>query len=227
MLREILCEKLDPRSGEILPPEPQNDPYWRTALEIVWKGGIRFEVVESLVRRGLGHYDVLRDGQRISPDYVFTKTDDALFRIFQGMIDDIEAGKYRNKKTLREKVRLLAEEKGLVSYMNDTKWRELFGALREQAPDVQILYKTLFEENAPTESEPFSADETLAYVPFAEIEWLKIAHVVTEWEHIGVLVPPVVRTQDKKDTVLRILEQYHIPYAYDEAEQVFVIYGYK
>lgn len=227
MIGELLLEKLDPRSGTVLPHAPETDAAWQTVLDIVWKGQIHFIVDAARFRRSFGHFYVMRDRQFISPDDTFTQTDDLLFRTMQGMIDDIERGKYANKKTLSEKIRTYTDQKGLVPCMNNTKWRELFRAVAEKLPDIELRYKSVFEETAPEEFREYSGDEHLRYMNPAQIEWLQVRPAVTGCRHIGVLVPPEIRVHDKKDEFTQILNQYHIPYAYSEAENVFVIYGYK
>ena len=162
-----------------------------------------------------------------TPSYTFTETDASLFRLMQGMIDDIESGKYNSKKTLTEKVRAFTDRKGLVSYMNSTKWKELFSSLDEKLRDIEIQYKSVFDETDPDMYWDFYGDEELKYINPVQLEWFKIRQVITDYNHIGVLVPPEIQIQDKKDVITGILENYSIPYEYNEAEQVFVIYGYK
>ena len=227
MLRDNLCEVLNSRNGEIQPMTLHEEKYWKTALDIRWKGDVHFVVMESLFRRNLGHYYVLRDAQLISPDYTYTRINDALFKKLQGIIDEIDSGKYRNKKTLREKILELVQQKGLVSCMNNTKWNELLTALHETVPNIELQYKTLFEENPPEEYWELFGDEEMAYVQLAEIEWLKIRHCITHYTHRGALLPPGIQTNDKKEEILQILHTYNIPYEYDEAEQVFIVYGYR
>ena len=101
---ELLCKTLDPRSGKILPIDKTNESGWRKVLDIEWKGGIHFMVESSKYCWGYSH--VMRDGQDLSPSYCITKPDDDSIKCMQHIIDDIEDGKYRNKKTLREKIKL-------------------------------------------------------------------------------------------------------------------------
>ena len=227
MLDAVWREKLDPRSGIIQENEPNHNECWQTTFDVIWKGRIHFIVLEALFRPNYGHYYVMRDNQNISQTYSFTRVDDSLFKTMQGMIDDIESGKYARKKTLSEKIRLFVQQKGLVSYMNNTKWRELFNAIGEKVPDIEYQYKSVFDENAPDEYWAYYGDEDLPYMNLASIEWLKIKHVTTDYTHIGRLVPPTIQTHDRKDEILHILQQYTIPYEYDEEEQVFIVYGYK
>ena len=227
MLYEVLREKLDPRSGVIQEKAPKENEYWQTTFDVVWKGRIHFIVVESLFRRSYGHYYVMRDNQLISPSFAYTKIDDSLFSTLQSMIDDIECGKYNNKKTLSEKIRSFVEQKSLVSYMNNTKWCELFAAIGKKIPDIEFQYKLIFDETEPDVYWEYYGDEDLEYMNLAQIEWLKIKHIITKYTHIGLLLPPTVETHDKKVEVLEILNKYSIPFEYIEDEKAFIIYGYK
>ena len=56
---------------------------------------------------------------------------------------------------------------------------------------------------------------------------MKIKHVETVREHIGLLVPDKIQTIDHKSLILEILQKHSIPYEYNEAEQTFTIYGYR
>ena len=226
---ESLYKKLNPRSGEFQPIDNTNETGWKKVLDIKWKGGIHFIIESSYY--WLGHYYVMRDKQELSPWYHFEKPDDLKF--VQRLIDDIEDGKYRNKKTWHEQIKSFVEEKSLVSYMNNTKWRELVNDLMEKAPWDCVQYKTLFEKNAP-EPDVFwnlHGDEDFNFgsktLDLSEIEWMKIKHVETVREHIGLLVPDKIQTIDHKSLILEILQKHSIPYEYNETEQTFIIYGYR
>ena len=117
--------------------------------------------------------------------------------------------------------------------MNNTKWRELVNDLMEKAPWDCVQYKTLFEKNAP-EPDVFwnlHGDEDFNFgsktLDLSEIEWMKIKHVETVREHIGLLVPDKIQTIDHKSLILEILQKHSIPYEYNETEQTFIIYGYR
>jgi hypothetical protein len=224
---ESLCKTLDPRSGKILPIDKTNESGWRKVLDIEWKGGIHFMVESSKYCWGYSH--VMRDGQDLSPSYCITKPDDDSIKCLQHIIDDIEDGKYRNKKTLREKIKLFVEENGLASFMNNTKWRELINDIMEKAPWDCVQYKTLFEKSAPNYFWDLRYDEDLVYkaLELSEIEWMKIKHVQVISEYVGRLVPNKVQTYDHKSLFLEILQKHNIPYEYDESEQTFIVYGYR
>ncbi len=227
MLSDTLKKILDPRSGVVHPSPQKDDNYWKTILDIEWKSGIHFVVVESSSRRGLTHFFVSRDNQFISPNYTHTKKNDPLFRRMQNVIDEIENGKYDNKKTMSEKITDFVTRKGLVSYMNNTKWRELFGSLGKNLPEINIQYKTIFENDSPDVFWDMSSDEYLGHMNPAQFEWFKIQAVITEYTYRGALIPADIKTIDMKDELLEILDRYSIPYEYDEKEQIFTVYGYK
>lgn len=136
---ESLSKRLDPRSGKILPIDKTNESGWRKVLDIEWKGGIHFMVESSKYFWGYSY--VMRDGQILSPTYRITRPDDDSIKCMQHVIDDIEDGKYRNKKTLREKIKLFVEENGLASFMNNTKWRELINDIMEKALGIVCSIK--------------------------------------------------------------------------------------
>ena len=227
MLYDILCDKLNFHSGIMQKKSSKDNDYYQTALDIVWKNDIHFIVVEALFRHNYGYYGVMHHNQNLSQEIYFAKIDDSLFKTMQGIIDDIVCGKYNNKKTFSEKIRTFVEQKGLVSYMNNTKWHELFYAISENISDIELQYKTLFEENAPDEYWEYSGDEELPYMNFAAIEWVKINPSIKNYTHIGMLVPPKIQIYDKKQELIKIFKQYHIPYEYDKNKNIFIIYGYK
>ncbi len=204
MLYELLCKELNPRKGKIREMSLQNNKYWKIIFDVSWKGNFHFIVVELLFRRG-GYYYVERDQQAISLTYWFNQIDHELVKKMQRMIDEIDHGKYRNKKTLSEKIHLFVEQKGLVSYMNNTKWHELFNALNENIPTIDLQYKTIFDDESPDVYWDLYGDEEIEHMNLAQIEWLKIKPVKTEYTHIGMLVSPQIRTYDKKGEILKIL----------------------
>lgn len=217
MLHKILCEVINPRSGVI----QQDTDNSHIVLDITWKGDFHFIVSDS------GLYYVERNKQPISTLYYFHKIDAKLFIHMQHVINEIESGKYRNKKTLSEKILSTVKEKGLVSYMNDTKWRELINAIKQQLPDIPIQYKTIFQNDSPDVYWTLAGDEFFGHMNMAQIEWIKIKHIITDTIWIGQLVAPKFQTYDKKEELIQIFQTYHLPYEYHTEEQCFIIYGYK
>ena len=128
---------------------------------------------------------------------------------------------------MRERIKALVEEKCLVSDRNNTKWHELMDAINEKAPDNGIQYNTLFEDTEPEVYWHLRSDEKIVHIDLAQVEWMKIRHTLTDREYIGYLVPDKVYKYDNKSVILEILQEYSIPYEYDESEQVLVVYGYK
>lgn len=223
-----LLERLDSVSGEVQQIEILEQGYWYKVFDIAWKDGIHFVVhIFSAQDYKTGMYSVEKSGEQISLTYRFGKVDDNLLRRMQRVIDEIDSGKYKNKKTLSEKITSIVNQRGLVSYMNNTKWRELLSALKEELPDIELQYKTLFEEESPDVYWEFFGDEYIEVMNYAQIEWFRIKCVITEITHIGMLVPPKVKTYDKKDEILKILKRYSISYEYDENKGAFLVYGYK
>lgn len=224
---EILHNGLDTRSGKNMPVLESGGDYWEKVLDIQWKSGIHFVVWMCQFRRGHFDYAVMRDGQQISHIYHASRSDEAVLRAMQHIIDDIENGKFRNKKTKSEKIKAVIEERGLVSYMNNTKWNELFSALREDFPDNSIRYKTLFDGSEPIEFWDIRSDEELSFLKSAEIEWLKIRYMRRESERTGALLPEKISVYNDREEIMRLFEKYSIPYEENKAEQTFIVYGYK
>lgn len=225
-----LYKTLDPRSGKLQPIDNANETGWEKVLDIKWKGDIHFIVRVS--RYGRGCCYVMRDKQEISSVNYFTmheKDLDILLRNIQHDIDDVENGRYKHKKTLKEKIRSFVEEKGLVSFMNNTKWHELINDIMEKAPWDCVQYKTLFEDFVPDGFWDLRHDEDILYkvIDLSQIEWMKITHIETVRERIGLLVPDKIQVFDHKSLFLEILQKHSIPYEYDETEQTFIVYGYK
>lgn len=229
---DALYKALDPRSGKIQPTGNADETGWKKVLDIKWKGDIHYIVEKSYYHKWCWCY-VMRDGQLLSPMYYIARPSDNEFKSLQHHIDDIEDGKYRNKKTLREKIKSFVEEKSLVSYMNNTKWRELINDIMEKEPWDCVQYKTLFEETAPEPNVFWNLhyDEDFNFgskaLDLSVIEWMKIKHIETVHERVGLLVPDKVYTYDHKSLFLEILQKHSIPYEYDESEQTFIIYGYR
>lgn len=219
-----LCQKLNPKNGKILPVDCPESSYWHIVYNVVWKRGIHFIAAVSSFG---GQYYVMRDNCMISRLYHFSRTDDELYRKMQKLINEIDSGKYLNKKTIKEQVSEIVEQRGLTSFMNNTKWRELLNALNENIDDIEIQYKTLFEIEPPDQYWELNGDEYIKYMNYAVIEWLKIKTTLTKVKSIGVLLPLQVDTSDKTEDILHIFKIYNITYEYDDSEQAFVVYGYR
>ena len=214
-----MFEKLNPRSAEIIKQSS-------TVYNLKWKRNIEF-LLFGYENSGSGWYYILKNNEQISPTYHYSEINDVFLKNLQRIIDDIESGKYNNKKTPSEKIRLIVEERGLYSLMNNTKWKELISAIKEKIPNIPIKYKTLFEEEAPTNFGTMAGDEYFEYLNMVSIEWFKISCEIKEIKNRGRLIEDKVNIYGKKAEIYEILEKFNIPYEYDEIENAFIIYGYK
>ena len=214
-----MFEKLNPRSAEIIEQSS-------TVYNLKWKGNIEF-LLYGHENSSSGWYYILKNNEQISSTYHYSEINDIFLKNLQRIIDDIESGKYNNKKTPSEKIRLIVEERGLYSLMNNTKWKELISAIKEKIPNIPIKYKTLFEEEAPTNFGTMAGDEYFEYLNMVSIEWFKISCEIKEIKNRGRLIEDKVNIYGKKAEIYEILEKFNIPYEYDEIENAFVVYGYK
>lgn len=125
------------------------------------------------------------------------------------------------------KVRRVIAERGLTTYMNDTKWRALCRAVNDElpfAPPYQV--KLLLSETPhPVEFEVSpSYYGDWAQTPEAAmgifIEWLKVSPRVSC--PVGQLAAP--RVEDCSDLFRAMLQRLNIPF--QERDGFFTIYGH-
>ena len=133
------------------------------------------------------------------------------------------ARKYRK---LRQKVRNEQTARGLASLMNETKWRRLVQAIREELPFPPPYQRKDILEQAP-QTEEFKSDVwylgdwgTEATWPYFSIEWLCVRPRYQKSK--GLLLPPEVI--DESDEFRQVLLRLRIPHRYDG--ECFWIYGY-
>lgn len=223
-VKKILAEKLHSDHGkteEIIPDDSYNQLIYR----ISWRGGLTFSVYCS--PRYIRYY-AERNGESLDQRGT-GKLDDRTFSVMQNMICEIENGKYKTKKTMSERLAKIIQDRQLTSCMNDTKWKELFSAIEksEDIKDLEIQYKTLWDEAGPTGYWYFCDDEELDYVKTSWIEWLKIRGHIEKTFRSGRLMEPKVEIVDIHDRSEELLKNYSIPYEYDPEEDCYVIYGYR
>ena len=173
-----------------------------------------------------GYYLVEKDNQHVSALFHYKKITDSDLGIMQNMIDEVESGKYDSKKTLSDRIHEAVQDRQLTSYMNKTKWAELLDEIGD-IPDALIMYKTLFENDAPKFYWTIAGDEQFFHMNMAQIEWLKIADTITESKHQGMLLEPKITEKYIGDRIKDILEEHSINYEYIEAEKSFLIFGYR
>ena len=224
MFFDDLCQNLNPRSGVIQPYNVHNEKENLIIFDITWKGDFHFIVSEG---NYCGNFYVSRNNERISAYHYFKRNDDMLFYNMQKVIDEIENGKYKNKKTLSERIRIVVKNRNLTSYMNNTKWNAFTEAIKEQMYNIPIKYKTLFDDDDPKIYWTIGGDEYFDYMNMASIEWFKIGCVIEEVKDRGRLLEPDITSYDKTDEILQIFHKFNIPYEYDKRENAFIIYGYK
>ncbi len=147
-------------------------------------------------------------------------------------VNEIEHGKYKNKKSLREMIIEIVQRRGLTSCMNNTKWREFREAMEYEMPfKPPYIYKTLFEEETGEYFEfskdvPYTGDydrESFEDYNYKVIEWVKVRPSYYESKG-GRLVEQKVFHEAKQEFI-QILEKYSIPY--DEENGTYIIYGYR
>lgn len=116
-------------------------------------------------------------------------------------------------------------ERNLVSVMNDTKWRELQGAVINTLlfpPPYQAKYlleDRLYPEEFETDVS-YWGDWIEGIVPFYSVEWIRIRPRYLK--HRGRLVSPEVI--DITDDFVKLLKELSIPYRLEN--DTYIIYGY-
>jgi len=221
-IHNILCEKLNPRSG-VIKISISNDED-RIYFDISWKRDFHF-IVTGCVH--YGWYYVQRDKQRISLSYVYQEIDDRALSVMQHIIDEIENGKYNNKKTEKEKIKQVIEKRNLTSFMNNTKWKELIDSIMENMRDIPIQYKTFFDEETPSVYWTIDSDEHFFHMNMSSVEWFKIRSKFEKVLDQGRLIEPKICVTNKKSEIECMLNKFSIPYEYDDIEKCFIIFGYR
>jgi hypothetical protein len=116
--------------------------------------------------------------------------------------------------------------RGLVSVMNDTKWRELQQAVRSELPFTPPYQLKVVLKDVP-DVEQFDKDVDYlgdwaneCLCPFFEIEWIRVRPRYLHRR--GRLLAPEVRSVEAQ--FLAILHRYHIPHRRN-GDSIW-IYGY-
>lgn len=125
-------------------------------------------------------------------------------------------------KACTEQARRIIQQRQLCSYMNKTKWQELFCAIRAELPVLPPYQFRFLTTPAQTESDrdffwwgtwDDEAFPTEAY--YFNIEWIRILAVCK-------MPGKQVCVSAQLDT---ILNRFNIPY--EKENDVYTIYGYK
>jgi hypothetical protein len=101
-------------------------------LSVQWNSGIYLRILENK-RTGTYYLTVERDGTSFHSQ-IFSKTNEYILKAVERCVRDIQSGKYKNKKTERERIQEIIASRGLTSFMNDTKWNEFRMAMLEEMP---------------------------------------------------------------------------------------------
>ena len=220
---EILYNSLDFHSGTVQSKNAGNTDKSSLLFQVLWKGDIAFSV------EGWNHFGwflVKKNGQQVSALFHYNKINDITISMMQNLINEIEYGKYDNKKTQSDKIKDIIQQKQLTSYMNNTKWQELIEEIR-QIDSLLIMYKTIFDTSDPKFYWTIAGDEHFDFMNKALIEWFRISANIKECEHLGRLLEPRVIHHDISDKLADILQKYSISYDYDEISNSYVIYWYR
>ena len=120
----------------------------------------------------------------------YTKIDNDIIRCMQNLINEIEYGKYDNKKTQSDRIQDIIQQKQLTSYMNKTKWQELIAEIR-QIDNLLIKYKTIFDTSDPDIYWTIDGDEHFDFMNKALIEWFIISGNITLTNDSGTIVSTI------------------------------------
>ncbi|SEW28789.1 hypothetical protein SAMN05216413_1864 [Ruminococcaceae bacterium KH2T8] len=220
---KTLSEALDPGIGIV---EEYKGPLQNESsvmYKIRWNRNIEFVVTGW--PRHMWCY-VTRDNEKISNAILCHKIDERSLGIMQNMIDEVRSGKYDNKKTLSEKRLDIIRERGLTSYMNDTKWNELIDDI-SRIVGLPVMYRTLFDEQDPDDYWTIKGDESILPMDKALIEWFRIGCVIRKKKNNGRLIGSDVIEHDVTDDIKNILDKHSISHEYDQEVGSFTIYGYR
>ena len=192
-------------------------------LHVEWKSGIRLQVMAYPHNLGV----MISKEDTILHSMECHSKADLLSRV-RNIAREIETGKYRNKKTLREQTFQIIQERNLTSYMNNTKWEKLLEIVNQKLPfKPEQVYKTLFDEDIqPLSSIPTSpgcyCEECFPH-RFYLIEWVRLTPKYAV-NHGGYLVEKL-EIHDETQELIEELKKTHIPFQTEN--QDIVIYGYR
>ena len=223
--KQILLSQIDFGSGMIKDSQMRADGF-----RVEYKGGLCLEFWWWNDGYYINCY-LKKEDTTILP-HSSTVLNERFFQWVRHCVFEIESGKYRNKKSIREMILKETERRGLTSCMNDTKWREFLMAMVQEMPFCPpYIYKTLFEEE---EGDYFDFSEDVWYTgdydeeSFADynykvIEWVKVRPRYYEY-HGGRLAGQKILHEAEQEFI-EILHKYSIPYEVEKG--AYIIYGYK
>lgn len=214
-------ENVDFKSGVFQSTDDEN-----IIIDVKWKHNIHY-IVDCF--NGVLWDYVTRNGEKVSLISTTTKKpDEQWLKSTQKLVNQIENGDFNHKKTHSERVVEIISERRLTSYMNNTKWREFVHAMDEEMPcNVPFDLKNIFEDDHFELYDRFYDDECFNNYDFKSIEWVKVKPKFCDSIHRGMLIPDEKIPHDFINEFVSLMKKYSIPYEYIEAEDAYIIYGYK
>lgn len=225
LFKEIL-KQVDFKNG-IVQEITRSTDYPNYILDVCWKGNIHFII--SMNNYGV-FYFIEKNKEKLGVSYYAKKIDTQFFTNIQKLVEEINSGKFNHKKTYSQKVKEVIEKRQLVSYMNNTKWRELFH-ITEEVIEKHISFscsypcvmKTIFDEKE--EWFNFKNEERNFEQLFKSIEWVKIQPKFFAEKARGRLIDNEKILHDFEKEFVENLNIYSIPYEVEDG--IYTIYGYR
>ena len=228
--RDYFLPILDFHEGEVLDFIPCLNAEYNgmIAIEVKFAHGIHFVLYQTLWN---GYYYATRNGERISHTHYMGKIRKDTHICLQRFINDLYSGRFDKLKTPTEKYLKYIEENNLTSYMNTTRWDQVFDIIRQiedqTGHDVFINYKLLAEE-AEDGYWTISGDEYLPGINSRYFQWLKIRPIYEKRVYRGRLLEDEYTSENHTDLFLEKISKTNIKYeALENEEGTFIIYGYK
>lgn len=211
----------------------QNEAATDILLSVRWHGGIYLKIKYTWTY-------FLTIERNDFPFYTqrFAKKDGHMLRSVSRCVKDIQSGRYSNKKTGREQIQEILICRGLTSFMNNTKWRELRTAMLEEMPfEPPYEYKTLLDdddyinkdyiqylihEEGPNCFGNYDA-ESFNFLDYKSLEWMVFRPRFYTLEG-GQLAKKQI-WHDAEEAFVAILKKLNI--SYEIADGVYFVYGYR
>ncbi len=198
------------------------------AMDVRWDTGVHFIIWQTLWRI---YYYVMRNDEKISQTFHVGELKNNSSVYIQRLINDIDNGRYDNKLTPRELHLKYVQEKGLTSYMNNTRWNKIFNIIcdmeEETGKEMPVMYKCISDIEEPVYYWSVQGDEYLYKSMYKYIEWLKIHPIVCEYEYQGRLMEPKYTYYDYTSLFLEKINAANLHYEYLQQEKACIIYGYR
>ncbi len=198
------------------------------ALYVVWRSGIRLIVTSTIYQAYLTIY---KKDTLLHTMHSHSKAE--FLSYVRNEVRDINAGKFQNKKSLKEQAFQIVQERNLTSYMNNTKWYQLLKMIHENLPfRPPYVYKLLSDAPDREDIQPFKnlpqrpqcwCGECFNFYRFYEVEYVRISPKYAV-NHGGLLVENL-EIFDETQELIQELEKAHIPFK--RQNQEIIIYGYK